>query len=248
MLDVITHADIVELRINRPPANALNHRLLEALLAAQSSAVDGGARGLVLSGREGMFSAGIDVPELLDHDRESMRRFWGLLFSVSRSLAACPVPVVAALTGHSPAGGTVLASHCDYRIGAEGSFKLGFNEVQVGLPLPAPFMRVFADLVGTRKARQFATEGRMLEMAEALSIGLVDELVPPARVVDRALERVRELLRLPPVAMNRTRLNGKAHVLEPPAGDEAIDVATDAWFSDETQAAMRALAHSLKKD
>ncbi len=248
MLDVISHADIVELRINRPPANALNHRLLEALLSARDSAIDGGARGLILSGREGMFSAGIDVPELLDHDRDSMHRFWGLLFSASRSLAECPVPVVAALTGHSPAGGTVLASHCDYRIGAEGSFKMGFNEVQVGLPLPAPFMLVFADLVGTRTARQFATEGRMLEMAEALSIGLVDELVPQADVVDRALERARELLRLPPGAMNSTRMTGKAHLLEALGSDEAIDVATEAWFSDETQAAMRALAQSLKKD
>ncbi len=247
MLDVIEHADIVELRINRPPANALNHHLLEGLLSARQSAIDAGARGLVLSGREGMFSAGVDVPELLDHDRASMHRFWGLLFRASRSLADCSVPVVAALTGHSPAGGTVLASHCDYRIGAEGNFKMGFNEVQVGLPLPAPFMNVFADLVGSRTARQFATEGRLVEMAEALSMGLVDELVPPGRVVARALERIGELLQLPPTAMNRTRITGKEHVLQALDSEEAIDIVTDAWFSDETQAAMRGLVDSLKK-
>jgi len=248
MLDVTTHEEIVELRINRPPANALNHELLETLLGARQQAVDSGARGLVLSGREGMFSAGIDVPELLGQNRASMHRFWSLLFAASRSLAMCPVPVVAALTGHSPAGGTVLASHCDYRIGADGSFKMGFNEVQVGLPLPATFMRVFADLVGPRKARLLASEGRMLQMAEALEVGLVDELQPVERVVERSLDYLRGLLRLPPQAMNRTRLIGKAHVLEALEDDAAIDIATDAWFSEETQTAMHALAESLKKD
>lgn len=248
MLDVESHGEIVELRINRPPANALNHDLLEALLSAGDTAVRDGAKALMLSGQQGMFCAGIDVPELLDQDHASMLRFWGLLFATAKSLAACPVPVVAALTGHSPAGGTVLATHCDYRIGAEGGFKMGFNEVQVGLPLPSTFMRVFADLVGTRQARLLGSEGRMLLLDEALEVGLIDELVPADRVVERSLEYLDGLLRLPPLAMNRTRLIGKAHVLEALEDEHAIELATDAWFSDETQTAMRALAESLKKN
>lgn len=248
MLDIIRHGDSVELRINRPPANALNHDLLEALLSARQQACDDGARGLILSGREGMFCAGIDVPELLGQDRASMRRFWGLLFDVARSLASSPVPVVAALTGHSPAGGTVLATHCDYRIGAAGTFKMGFNEVQVGLPLPPAFMRAFADIIGSRKARLLGSEGRMVEMGEALELGLVDELAPAEEVVARSREYLDGLLSLPPIAMNSTRLIGKAHLLEALEDARAVDLATDAWFSDETQVAMQALVNSLKKD
>ena len=62
MLETSSHGDVVEIRMNRPPANALNHDMLEALLAAYADAIGAGARGLILSGRDGMFCAGIDVP------------------------------------------------------------------------------------------------------------------------------------------------------------------------------------------
>lgn len=88
----------------------------------------------------------------------------------------------------------------------------------------------------------------MLLLDEALEVGLIDELVPADRVVERSLEYLDGLLRLPPLAMNRTRLIGKAHVLEALEDEHAIELATDAWFSDETQTAMRALVESLKKN
>jgi len=248
MLDLIAHGAITELQLNRPPANALNHELLEALLSALDEAVGGGATGLVLSGQPGMFCAGIDVPELLGQDRASIRRFWTLLFDAAQSLATCPVPSVAALAGHSPAGGTVLASHCDYRVAAAGSFKVGFNEVQVGLPLPPTIMRAFADLVGTRRARQVAMQGHLITMDEAFEIGLVDELVPAEAVLDRTLEFLEGLLAMPPVAMNTTRLTGKADLVRALATADDVETTTEAWFSAETQVAMQALVDSLKKD
>ena len=247
MLHTFAHGDVVEMRIDRPPANALNHELLEAVIAAIDDAVAAGARALVLAGREGMFCAGIDVPELLGQDRASIERFWGLLFGAARALASCPVPVAAALAGHSPAGGAVLAAHCDYRVAADGNFKIGFNEVAVGLPLPTTIMQVFADLVGSRTARRYGSEGRMMKMQEALEIGLVDELAPAERVLPQALEYLESLLALPPVAMNRTRRVGKAHVLAALESSDDVARTVDAWFSDETQREMDALVASLKK-
>lgn len=248
MLDIHAHGDVVELRLNRPPANALNHALLEALLSARREAIDGGARGLILSGREGMFCAGIDVKELLDCDRASMSRFWALFFDAARALLTCPIPVVAAVTGHSPAGGTVLAINCDYRVAAEGRFKIGLNEVQVGLTLPPPFMHVFADLVGPRKARQLAAKGALMPMSDAFEIGLVDEMVAGDRVLEAALSYLDGLLRLPLVAMNETRLIGKQRLVSALEETDDVERATNAWFSDETRQAMQALADSLKKD
>ncbi|MDH3978488.1 MAG: enoyl-CoA hydratase/isomerase family protein [Gammaproteobacteria bacterium] len=247
MLDIIAHGDITELRMNRPPANALNHELLEALLAGYEQAVNEGARALMLSGQPGMFCAGIDVPELLGQSRADIHRFWSLLFHCSQSLATCPVPVVAVLAGHSPAGGAVLAAHCDYRIAAEGSFKIGFNEVQVGLPLPLSILHVFQELVGSRVARQFGMQGALMPMTQALEIGLVDELVPVGQLEQRALEYLDGLLRLPPVAMNSTRLNAKAGIIEMLERSQDVDLTTAAWFSDETQTAMKRLVESLKK-
>jgi enoyl-CoA hydratase/carnithine racemase len=248
MLDVISHGDITELRMNRPPANALNHDLLEALIAGYADALDTGARGLILSGQPGMFCAGLDVPELLGQSRSDIHRFWSLLFQASKSLAACPVPVVAALAGHSPAGGAVLAAHCDYRIGADGAFKIGFNEVQVGLALPASILRVFEDLVGSRPARQIGMQGQLMSMDRAREIGLVDELVAPEALEERVLEFLRGLLALPTIAMNTTRLSGKEGVIAMLEASDDVNRTTAAWFTDETQVAMQRLVDSLTKD
>jgi 3,2-trans-enoyl-CoA isomerase len=247
MLNTVSHGEIAELKINRPPANALNRALLELLLTEFRRVLDEGARGVVLSGQDGMFCAGIDVPELLGQPRDEIHAFWSALFDFSRTLAASPVPVVAALAGHSPAGGAVLAAHCDYRIAAEGGFKIGFNEVQVGLPLPSTIILVFRELVGARVARQLGIRGQLVTMDEALRIGLVDELVAPDDVTSRAVEWLRSLSELPPVAMNRTRLLGKANLIRALNDARDVDQVTDDWFSPETQGAMQALVDSFKK-
>jgi len=247
MLNVVSHGEIAELNVERPPANALNQDLLDMLLSEFRRALDEGARGVVLSGQEGMFCAGIDVPELLGQERSAIHSFWSALFEFSKALATSPVPVVAALAGHSPAGGAVIAAHCDYRIAAEGGFKIGFNEVQVGLPLPSTIIRVFQELVGVRIARQLGTRGQLVEMEEARRIGLIDELVAPGEVTGRAVEWLRALLELPPVAMNRTRLAGKTRLIRALTEARDVDQVTEDWFSPETQRAMRALVDSLKK-
>lgn len=247
MLDLIEHGDIAEMRMNRPPANALNSALVRDLLDAQARAIGDGARALILSGQAGMFSAGLDVPELLRLDREAMHEFWKLFMRLNRELATCPVPVVAAIGGHSPAGGAVLAVHCDYRIGVEEAFKIGFNEVRVGLPVPATILIALADLVGPRNARLLATQGRLVGMEEALDLGLLDELTEPDRLIDRALEWLGELLTLPAIAMNRTRLLAKEGLVGALDAADDASVATEYWFSPETQTAMRALAASLRQ-
>lgn len=247
MLNVVSHGEIAELNVDRPPANALNQALLDLLLSEFRRVLDEGARGVILSGQVGMFCAGIDVPELLGQERSAIHSFWSALFEFSKALATSPVPVVAALAGHSPAGGAVLAAHCDYRIAADGGFKIGFNEVQVGLPLPSTIVSVFQELVGVRIARQLGTRGQLVEMEEARRIGLIDELVAPDHVTVRALEWLAALLELPPIAMNRTRLAGKINLIRALNDADDVGQVTDDWFSAETQKAMRALVDSLKK-
>jgi len=247
MLDIISHGDIAELSLNRPPANALNHELLRKLLAGIEQVLDDGARGLILSGQDGMFSAGIDVPQLLGMDRPAILEFWSLLFDSSKALLTSPVPVVAALAGHSPAGGAVLAAHCDYRIAVDGPYKIGFNEVQVGLPLPSTILMVFEELVGPRIARQLAMQGKMMTMGEAFEVGLVDELLAADRLMVRVLEFLESLLALPSTAMNRTRLTAKANLIKAVETATDVEQITESWFSVETQVAMRGLVESLKK-
>jgi enoyl-CoA hydratase/carnithine racemase len=249
MIETQDHGGIVELRLARPPVNALNPELFAALSQALDAAVRGGARGIVLSGRPGMFTAGLDVPGLLVLDEAGMLAAWQAFFGVNRQLAECPVPVAAAITGHSPAGGCVLAVFCDYRVMAEGDFRIGLNEVQVGLfPGPAIY-RAFARLVGPRRAELYLTTGALLDPRQALAAGLVDEVVPPDQVVARSVAWLQGMAALPRQAMQQTRhmtredLHQMVAMLRP----EAVAAMNRSWFAPETQVTLRALADKLRK-
>ncbi len=255
MLEVHDHTDqphglIRELRLARPPANALSPELVSALLTAVTGAADEGAKALVLSGAPGMFSAGLDVPHLLTLDKPAIYAMWNDFYGLMRALASSPIPVVAALTGHSPAGGAVLAMWCDRRIMAERAgekpFRIGLNEVRVGLGLPPVIFRGLAWIVGQRQASRMVIEGLMLTSSEAHAVGFVDELAPIDEVVERSVAWCQSLLQLPPKAMHYTRNLSRQGLFDQFNADEQeIEASTTMWFSDETQAAMKALVASL---
>jgi enoyl-CoA hydratase/carnithine racemase len=238
---------ITAITLDRAPANALTTEFVSALHDAHLAACADGARVIILTGRPGMFSGGLDVPALLPEPRAAVEAFWLAFFRLTRALAVSPVPVVAALSGHAPAGGAVLAIHCDYRIGARGNFRIGLNEVAVGLPVPDCIMMTLEHLVGPRIAQRLAMTAQLVGVEEALALGLIDEAVEPERLMDRAWEWSMQVAGLPAIAMNRTRMLARrrlADLLEP---ESDARLATDLWFSAETQAGMRALVERLGK-
>jgi 3,2-trans-enoyl-CoA isomerase len=190
------------IRLARPPVNALNAEMLRAIAAAVDAAADCAA--IVITGRPGLFSAGLDVPAMLALDRDALASVFIDVWRVQRSIALSKRPVVFALSGHSPAGGTVLAIHGDYRVMANGAFRLGLNEVQVGLFPGAVIHGAFRRLVGGHAA-QLLTRGALVDPATALRTGLVDELCEPSEVFERGIAIARELCELPREAMLRTR-------------------------------------------
>jgi Delta3-Delta2-enoyl-CoA isomerase len=141
----------------------------------------------------------------------------------------------------------VLAIHCDYRIGARGPFKIGLNEVAVGLPVPDGILAALAHLVGPRLAQRLAVSAELIPMEDALGLGLLDELAEPDRLMDQARDRAAKLVRLPPLAMNSTRARARASLLKMLDPDGDAMAATELWFSAETQAGMRALVDRLEK-
>lgn len=248
MLDATHHDGILELRMARPPVNALNPELVRALRVAVAGAADQGARGIVLAGAQGIFSAGLDIPTLLTLDRTQMAAFWDDFFGLCGALARSPIPVVAAIAGHSPAGGAVLAIFCDYRVMACGDFRIGLNEVQVGLVVPENIQQALRRLVGRYRAERLLMVGAMLDPEQALSLGMVDELTEPGNVDVRAHAWLRDLLALPTQAMRRTRSLSRADLAAGFATTQALPVNNflDVWFSDEAQTTLRALVAKLK--
>jgi enoyl-CoA hydratase/carnithine racemase len=248
MIVITNHGAVRELRLNRPPANALSPELIVALKEAVEAAPKDGARALILSGSPGRFSGGLDVPLLLTLDRPAMAQVWHDFYSLLGALARSPIPVAAAITGHGPAGGTVLALFCDWRGMAEGDWKMGFNEVQVGIPLPPVILGALKRQVGAREAERLGVGGLVFSAAEAARLGLVDELIPLERVVDRAVEWCQSLLALPPQAMAATRRGARADLagLFDHVDDELAEVIAN-WWSDEAQSVLHAVAAKLTK-
>jgi 3,2-trans-enoyl-CoA isomerase len=247
MITTIDHGPIRELRLSRPPANALSPELIAALGEAVVHAPREGARALVLSGSGKLFSGGLDVPVLLPLDQPAIRATWESFYRLMHGVAASPIPVAAAITGHSPAGGAVLAIFCDYRVMAEGEVKIGFNEVQVGIPLPVAILRAFVRLVGPHQAERLCVTGRLIPAAEALRIGFVDELAPLDQVVPKALAWCQEVLALPPVAMAKTRQDTRedlVRIVEEGLSNE-LDNLAHVWFSEETQTVLGAVVERL---
>ena len=254
-IETIHHGIIVELKLARAPVNALNPTLCTDLRHALDAAIEAGAQGLVLSGGPKVFSAGLDVPYLLSlgDDRHALMTAWELFFDCAMALAASPVPVVAAIGGHAPAGGCVLALCCDYRVMARSDqpdrpFRIGLNETQVGLVAPEGIQRLLRRVVGPYRAERLLVSGDMLDAEQALLAGMVDELVEMDDVAVRARHWLEQLLTLPRQAMLRTRAIARADMAEALQPHHIqIDRFIDAWYGPDTQNALRALVAKLGK-
>lgn len=248
-LDILDLDDGIRvLRLANPPVNALGPDLVGRLRDALDDAVQGQVAAVVLAGGPKVFSAGLDVPTLLGLDRDAMRAFWRDFLGLTARLARAPMPVAAAIDGHSPAGGAVLALYCDVRIMARGPFRIGLNEVQVGLPVPGAIQAAMRRQVGARAAEQLLVAGEMVESERALALGLVDALCEPGQAQADAVAWCRQRLALPRQAMLATRREARADLAAIVADEGALDLhgMTEAWFGAETQATMRALVERLQ--
>jgi 3,2-trans-enoyl-CoA isomerase len=249
MLETIDHGRVRELRLARPPANAINPELVQLLTDALIDAGEN-ADAVVVSGQPGMFSAGLDLPELIDFDRDRLSRFWQSFLSLLKTIASMPVPTAFALSGHAPAGGIVMALYGDYRIMPRGKFKTGLNEVQVGLVVSSVIHAALARTVGAHTAERILVCGEMMDSEKALAIGLVDELVDdPESTVTRALEWCEQHLALPTAAMLITRKLARAdlHALFDDSSKLGVEKFVNIWSSESTRAALREVVDRLQK-
>ena len=248
MINRMIHGEVHELRLNRPPVNALSPRLLKFLADEVRRSPAQGARALVLSGREGMFSAGLDVPVLVELDREDLGRALVSFFDAIQALAESVVPVAAAITGHSPAGGAVLSLCCDWRVMAEGDFTIGLNEVRIGIPIPSLVADLARHAMGPRVGEAMCVSGRLLSPSEALGAGFVDELAPVGDVVSAARRWCEQVIEAPSQALAETRSVLRRDLVEAIRSRREEDTGrlADQWFEPELQSAIGELVERLK--
>jgi 3,2-trans-enoyl-CoA isomerase len=185
---------------------------------------------------------------LLRCDRTGVRAYWREFFALCATLANSSIPLVAAVTGHSPAGGAVLALFCDYRVMADGPYRIGLNEVQVGLIVPDCIQFALRRVVGTYRAERLLVVGAMIDAQQALACGFVDETTALEQVTTRAIVWLGELLALPPRAMLATRQLARADLAAVWADPDSLplDSFVDGFFDEETQTVLQQLVARLK--
>ncbi len=227
--------------MNHPPFNALSPALVDELLLALQETHKSEARAIVLSGTPGVFSVGVDAAAVMALNRSQTQQFFVQFHNLCVAIGRSPIPVVAAITGHAPAGGTILALFCDYRVLAQGPFQVGLHQVKMGIIVPTPIRYMLSRLIGHRLAERLLVEGKMLSPEEALRIGLVDEVAPADAVLRHAVQQCLRMLALPASAMNAMRDSFHEEVHRALADrDSIIDELIENWFSEEAQASLRA--------
>lgn len=242
MLTIIDHDNVRELRLEQPPVNALRLESLRALREAVEAAPGNGIPSLLVSGIPGYFCAGLDVRHQIEQGQRAADAVFHELFTLLRAVGTSPIPIAAAITGHCTGGGALIAIYCDYRVMAEGDFKIGLPEVRLGLPIPPVVYTALSRLVGPRMAERLCVEGKLISPQIAEDTGLVDALVGSPAVVTTTLAWCREMTALPPRALRLTRAGARRDLAQAFAefGWEELDELAAGWSSDETQNTIRA--------
>jgi enoyl-CoA hydratase/carnithine racemase len=196
---------VAVLRLDRPRMNALDAAMQRriGLLAGECAERDDVAA-VVLTGGERVFAAGADIVEMEQLGYADMAAHSGVLQGAFSAVARIPKPVVAAVNGFALGGGCELALCADVRIAADDA-TLGQPEIKLGIIPGAGGTQRLARLVGPSRAKDLIFTGRFVGAAEALAIGLVDQVVPAAEVLPTALAWAQQFVGGPRLALRAAK-------------------------------------------
>jgi enoyl-CoA hydratase len=204
----LRHDGVLDVLLDDGGPNVLRPDVLDDLRVAFTSHPDAP---VLLRGRDGMFSAGLDLRWMVAHTPAEIGE---LLVACGRALMTVwthPRPVVAAATGHAIAAGTMLAMSCDHVVAAQGG-AWGLNETTNGMEIPRFGIDLAAARLGPRDLDALLIPGERIDAARAAEVGMADDLAAPADVVPRAEARLAALAALPAAAYagNKRRLRGRS--------------------------------------
>lgn len=175
LLNTEMHGDVAVVRFDDGKANVLSLAASQELLG-QLDVLEDETKAVVLVGREGFFSAGFDLKVMQGGDADATREMIASGVDLFLRLYTYGLPVVAACTGHALAAGAIVLMCSDVRIGADGSCKIGLNEVAAGMPVPAFLAEIASDRLSRRHYSHATMLARMYSPSEAVDAGFLDEV------------------------------------------------------------------------
>lgn len=235
---------VVRMQFGR--ANAMNLAMLDALAGTLT---EGKPQPTVLTGDGKIFCAGLDLVTLDGLGEDAFEDFLTRFSRTMVQVLSAPFPLVAAVNGHAVAGGCVLALACDYRVGTEGDYKIGMNELSHGLPLPAVASEIPRGALTPQTYRTVVMSGVLMDPETARQVGILDMLAEDA---EACVAQACALARGQGKSL-QAFAGVKAGVIAPVVNAikemrEALDRRfVDIWFSEAATQSRRATIENLKK-
>lgn len=204
------HDGVAVLEMDDGKVNAFDAPFFAALDGAFDACADDAA--VVIAGRDGMFSAGLNTKVMADLDPEGMTDLLCAFGETMLRVWLEPRPVVVAATGHAIAGGTILAMCADHAVAADGPFRWGLTETTIGFTMVEWILAIARGNVAAHRLDDLVLPGAAVDPMEAVAVGFADALAPPGEVLETATARARELAALPrrTYAATKQRLRGRA--------------------------------------
>ncbi|HET9035066.1 MAG TPA: enoyl-CoA hydratase/isomerase family protein [Myxococcaceae bacterium] len=230
---------LATVRLQRGKVNALNEQVVDELSGCfRELEADPGVGGILLTGTGKFFSFGFDIPEFLDAPKEDFYRYLRKFTGLYRELFVHPRPVVAALNGHTVAGGCMLASACDVRVMVKEHARIGLNEIGFRSSVFAGSVELLRFWVGSRRAQEVLYGGALYTAEQALALGLIDAVVPEGALLAEAKGRLLEL-----AGKSSEAFRSVKRLLRQPVAEEmqrredaSIREFVEIWYSMETRA------------
>ena len=248
-VDVTYKDDYAIVQMNRGKVNAINFEMVQELrdvFHALEENTD--MKGVILTGQPHYFSAGLDLIELFQYDKDQIRDFFTSFGALYLELVQFTKPFISAISGHSPAGGCVLAVTSDNRYMADGDrYVIGLNEVAVNIQISQNLTEVYAFWMGEGLASRYILEGKLLTGKEALKAGLVDELVPLENVLERAEKQMKLYMSADQEILINTKRKLRKHLLDKLdlRAENSLKEASELWWKPEIRAKMKDYVESF---
>ncbi|XP_039334047.2 enoyl-CoA delta isomerase 1, mitochondrial [Saimiri boliviensis] len=201
-------AGVAVMRFNNPPVNTLSLEFLtELVISLEKLENDKSFRGLIItSDRPGVFSAGLDLREMCGRSPAHYAEYWKAVQELWLRLYQSSLVLVAAINGACPAGGCLMALTSDHRILADNpKYSIGLNETLLGIVAPFWFKDTLVNTIGHRAAERALQLGLLFPPAQALQVGIVDQVVPEERVQSVALSAIAQWMAIPDHARQLTK-------------------------------------------
>lgn len=214
-MDPDFEGSVAIVKLQKKPVNSLcaNH-LKEITKSITDLENNENVRAMIItSAHPGVFCAGLDIMSLYKKNFDEIYEFWPHFQNMMIKNLNSRLITVAAMNGHSIAGGCVIAFGCDYRVMADNHL-IGLNEAKLGLSIPFYLKRMTINLAGVRQADKLFQTAALIKSREALELGLVDEVVPMDEVMTASKKHVAKLLEIPDVGRTRIKEDMQKEAVE----------------------------------